>query len=174
MPLESVILENGKQVYAGSVGFARGCVSVVRWKKRWDDDHDDHVDFGDKKPRIEHKRGHFKQYNMPLVILSTPEMVFYARGNTTRVKNILRHVMYIGKKSAQGYGEIREKNVEVVEYNWSLWRHGQPMRAMPIKKEGCLIQFQGYRFPYWDRRNQDVCIVPFIDYDEGLQRGSEV
>lgn len=165
MPLELVTLDNGKQVYAASVGFAQGCVSIARWKKRWDEQNDDRVDFGQKKAHIEHKRGHFKQYDMPLIILSTQEMVFYARGDAKKTETILKCLSHIGKKSSQGYGEIREKQIEVVDYDWSLWRDGQPMRALPMMKEGCLVQFQGYSFPYWDRRNQDVCIVPRMEYE---------
>lgn len=164
MPLDLATLDNGKQIFTASVGFGQGCVSVARWYKRWDEQHDDRVDFAEKKAHVEHKRGFFKQYDMPLVILSTPEMVFYARGDAKRVEIILRCLTHIGKKSSQGYGEIREKRVRVVEQDWSLWRDGQPMRALPIMKEGCLVQFHGYSFPYWDRRNQDVCIVPRMEY----------
>jgi CRISPR type IV-associated protein Csf3 len=165
MPLELVKLANGKTVYAGSVGFATGHVSIARWKKKWDEENDNLVTFREKKERIEHKRGFFKQYDMPLVILSTPEMTFYARGDAKRIEIILRYLTHIGKKSSQGFGEIREKKIEVIEQDWSLWRDGQPMRAIPIIKEGCLMLFCGYRFPYWDRRNQDICIVPKMKYD---------
>ena len=101
---------------------------------------------------------------MPLVILSTPEMIFYARGDRRQIESLLNHISHIGKKSSQGFGEIREWKVETVEQDWSLWKDGQPMRAIPQTQAGFLLQQTGYCFPYWDRRNQSVCIIPRLEY----------
>ena len=164
IPLFSVAIE-GKRIFSGSAGIATGCVSVVRWKKRWDNEYDALVDFDNRKQRIDHKASYFKQYNMPLVILSTPEMIFYARGDRRQIESLLNHISNIGKKSSQGFGEIREWKVEEVEKDWSVWKDGQPMRAIPSSPQaGFLLQQTGYCFPYWDRRNQGVCIVPRLEY----------
>lgn len=159
MPLHSIGIGD-KRIFCGSIGFAEGCISVVRWKKRWDSEYDDLVEFGKRCEKIDHKASYFKQYNMPIIILSTPQIVFYASGDKRKIDGLLHHLSHIGKKSSQGFGEIRDWKIETIEQDWSVWKDGKPMRAIPDIKDGFTIQQTGYIFPYWDARNCSKCIVP--------------
>jgi CRISPR type IV-associated protein Csf3 len=167
MPLAKMQTAQGddfKKIYCASFAEYDGSESVNRWKKRWEDEFDDMVDFGSRKQVIDHKKEHFKSYDMPVVLRSTRELVFYARGVGEEIERLLKtYLTHMGKKGSQGYGRIRSVAVRPCAEDWSVWRDGKPMRAIPLEMagetEGLRQIFCGYRPPYYLPEHQCLCVA---------------
>lgn len=115
------------------------------------------VDFG-RKRKIVTAKGRYRLYHMPVFYYAAPHIDWYVVGNLEQVRDLLSDVWAIGKKQAQGWGRVRRWVVEPWSEDWSVWRDGKPMRAVPAD-DGMYI---GFRPPYWLRENQTVCIVPWM------------
>lgn len=163
----SSVLDKDLDVFCASYGFGNNKEFVTRWGKRFCTKYDDLINFtGRGKQRIETGSGHFKNYHMPLVVKSFKEIIFFARGNLEEIKKALLSVNFIGKKSSQGYGEVREWIFEEIEENLSIVdKDNNPMRNIParhIKKldinkkyeyEECAI------YPPYRRKEKELCII---------------
>jgi CRISPR type IV-associated protein Csf3 len=143
---------------------------ITRWKKRWDDEHDDLVKFDGKKARVDHKAGFFKAYDMPLVLKNAAEVLFCVHGNMAEVERLLRGCKFVGKKRSQGYGEIKRISIEETQHDWSCWfvdnndrgADNRPSRAIPMDMEtfnGGSAKFRemAYKPPYWHPANNAWC-----------------
>jgi len=141
---------------------------VVRWKKRWDEEHDDLVDFGNRQQKIAHKHSFFKAFDMPMVIRNAQELLFCCRGNQEEIERLLSNCHFVGKKRSQGYGEIREIIISDTDTDWSCWHeNGKPSRAIPItpeqmmdlakKGEKIISVGMAYKPPYWHPDNKTFC-----------------
>jgi len=163
LPLEEV-MAGERRYYASSFGSWEGVESITRWRKRWCEEHDGLVDFGKRQEKIDIKHGHFKAYDMPLVIHSAPEIIFHVLGNGEEMERLLAGAGFIGKKRSQGYGRVRQVKIEAVAEDWSCWREGKPTRALPVDEVGQFqldaLAYTGYRPPYWWPPNQCLCLVP--------------
>lgn len=154
-----------------------GCDGVTSWKKRFDEEYSDYIDFGKKKKAITIANGFYKNYSQPLVIHSAPLVYFFCVGNKPALDNLLQYITAFGKKTSQGFGAISSFETEVLQDDHStVFQHGdtlKPMRFLPaeyfkaeLDRRG-LTRFDahintiGIRPPYWDRmRRQYVCMVP--------------
>ncbi|MFW9872530.1 MAG: hypothetical protein ACFFG0_05455 [Candidatus Thorarchaeota archaeon] len=149
--------------WAASRGVWEGKESITSWKKRFDTKYDDYVTFGKKKPCINHKFGHFKAYDMPLVIHATPFIKFYANGNKKEIVRLLGYLHVIGKKTSQGFGWLKKIETKSIENDYSCFFNNIVMRAIPEIpyeiREGMRIEYTGYRPPYWSPKNQKMCLV---------------
>lgn len=172
--LLSPILDMKYGVYCASWGFGRYREFVGSWAKRWDSKNDDIVKFAEKKrQRIDIGCGTFKNYHMPIIIKSYPEITFYARGDIEKIQYFLqKYIHFVGKKSAQGYGEIREMIFEEIESDLSVLSDFTPMRNIPVSQiediekflETGKVQFANMPIfpPYWRRDHIEKCIIPAI------------
>lgn len=166
LPLAKHITSEGRKFYCASFGLHDGVSSISGWKKRWDEQYDDIVDFGSRQPRLRYKEGYFKSYSMPLVLWATEEIVFYARGWTDEIRRLLStHISKIGKKCSQGYGRVSKIVVEEVDEDWSVEWNGTVMRSVPVEHYAGVrisgtIRHYGYRAPYYMPENQTLCHVP--------------
>jgi hypothetical protein len=154
----------GRHYWAASFGAWQGIESVTRWHKRWDEQHDDLVDFDKRPAKVFLRGGHFLTRQMPLVIHSAPEITFWAMGNRAEVQRLLGSCNHIGKAAASGYGRIRDVLVEPRANDRSCWREGWPTRAIPVGGGEGLpaerLAYTGYRPPYWWPANQATCLAP--------------
>lgn len=165
------ILDKKQGVYCTSIGIGDNREFITSWTKRWDDKNDDMVTGFKGKVRVDVGSGHFKSYHMPLVLKSYKTIEFYVRGDTERVMELLeKHINFLGKKSSQGYGEVRCWSFEETEEDYSLWKDGQPMRPMPAKEceeelKGKLFNMQEYAIipPYWRHDHREICIMPGVN-----------
>ncbi len=168
LPLEKCKNDSGQWWWACSFGVSSSAAeSITRWKKRWDDENDDLVDFGNKLARVNHKAAHFKAYDMPLVIKLAKEIIFCCRGNLEEVENLLAGCRHIGKKRSQGYGQVRKITVSETDQAWHSWIDDRPTRAIPVgknemgeltKKLGKVALSQiAYKPPYWHQKNTAWC-----------------
>lgn len=154
-------------VFCASIGYGDSFESIGSWTKRWDDKNDDLVKFGDKvRNRVDLCTGHYKNYHMPLVIKSYKEVVFYANGDVAEIERLLKkHIFFIGKKSAQGYGEIKEIIVEKTDKDYSLFKNNRPTRPIPIRSykedlKGIPISKHSIIPPYWRTDKLEFCYMP--------------
>ena len=168
----SKVLNKKYEVYCTSIGLGKNKEYMSSWCKRWDDWHDDIVRFkGRGRHRVDIGSGFFKSYHMPLVLKTYPEIVFYVRGDLNKIKSLLEnYIFYLGKKSSQGYGQVRKWEFETIEEDWSIWKDGKPMRPIPglrceeyIKKSKD-INIQEYATipPYWRQDNRVLCVMPDV------------
>jgi CRISPR type IV-associated protein Csf3 len=163
-------------VYCASIGIGDHREFMGSWCKRWDDKNDDIVKFSNKvKQRIDIGSGYFKSYHIPLIIKSYKEIVFYIRGDIKQVDYLLnKHIFYIGKKASQAYGEIREIIIEKVNYDYSMFKDGYPMRPIPVRQysdyiKQCVeeqkeftIDNYSVKLPYWRTDFIEMCFMPRI------------
>lgn len=105
---------------------------VTAYSKRWNSAFDRAVSFkGKGRAEIDTARGFFKAYRNPLVYHAMPEIVFYAVGDKAEIERLLQNIAYLGKKSSQGYGEVAEWIVEVIDEDKSIFDSGRLMRIIP-------------------------------------------
>lgn len=160
------ILDKKYDVYCTSYGFGDNREFLVNWAKKWDSKHDDYVDLK-KKGKIDIGAGHFKNYHMPLIVRSYKTINFYARGDLEQIKYLLEnYINFIGKKSAQGYGEVAKYEFEEIKEDYSIINEGKLMRHIPLKYKEMLnlkenkIMEKATIPPYWRENYRELCIIP--------------
>ena len=166
LPLAVANKESEKWFWMASLGVYDYTESTVRFRKRWDEGHDDVVAFSPKrKPRVQYDGLHFKAKDMPIILRSTREITWYANGNIHELDRLLNtHITHIGKHGNAGYGRVERFTVEHVNIDLSCYINGQPSRPIPCDLEWIerdrRIEFCGYRPPYWAPQNQALCYMP--------------
>lgn len=172
IPLPIVEIGTKVKYWAASWGTFEGAAkSMTTWKKRWDEENDDMTD----AKRIDHKAGHFKQYSMPLNLISSPQIEWYGVGNIEEVGRLpVNFITHLGKKRGQGYGLVRKWIITPIDQDFSCWRDDTPQRCIPAaepivkeildkrlaKGKGMYLHLYGYRPPYWAKKNQLLCLMP--------------
>lgn len=149
---------------------ARG---ITYWRKRWDNFY---VRWVRKRKKINIGFGAFRAYNMPMMTIAAPIMMFYGRGAVSEVFRLLKHFTHIGKKGSQGYGIVREWIVRPVRSAPCMvyeYPDGKvlSMRSLPVK----WLDKHGYRAratislavrpPYWHPDSQDEGVLPFTEVE---------
>lgn len=151
-------------------------LEVTRWYKRWDEELDDLVDFQGRKVQVQHKYGKYRGYAMSIFYHTSLEMVFWACGRPRRIEELLWALGYIGKKTSQGFGEIRDVQVTRLlrSQDRSMFAEasGIPTRAIPVcmghrVRPGTICGLHGYRTPYWEATNQVECWLPPMVFEGG-------
>lgn len=134
------------------------------WKKRWANQHDHLADFGKKVSKVRINAGDYKSYDMPIVLQNIKQVWFYfASTDIERVRQLVsKHLWGIGKKTAQGYGEIEGFEIESIDYDPFLTK---VLRPIPVKNEDLKnltnlnVRMMGFRPPYWLPENQTYCLA---------------
>jgi hypothetical protein len=89
---------------------------------------------------------------------------WYATGHPDQVLDVMRHVRFIGKRRAAGYGEVGQWEIEDGELDGLVGYGGEPLRPIPTARwagEGDWVPVEAaWKAPYWDVRNRDRCFVP--------------
>ena len=105
-----------------------------------------YADIG-KKGKIITAGGTFKTRRIPLVVMTTEQIVWFCVGSQKRIEELLAAVEYIGSARAAGYGRVKEWRVEPWPEDWSVYGpDGCLMRAVP-SEDGDMIS--SIRPPYW-------------------------
>ncbi len=157
LPL-AVVNEGPQWYYAASFAVWPSAVADGRdyWNKRADQQYTDIVDFGRRRGVINNAAGDYKSYHMPVYYRHALEVSWYVVGDRDEIRRLLATMTHIGKKSSQGWGRVNEWRVEPWGEDWSTWRDGRLMRAIP----DAAGQRHGYRPPYWLPENQARCRLP--------------
>lgn len=159
-------------VYKASSGFYVGPESSEKWHKRFDMEYQEYVD---SNKQILIGRGYFKNYSMPIKIVQTKKIIWFARGEKNELLRLLNaHIDCLGKKRAQGYGIIKEWRIQEIEEECSLvFPNGNLSRQIPYEKATKLLELHNkinldtrnsalctYQFPYWNTADQEQCFLP--------------
>lgn len=139
------------------------------WKKRWANQHDKIADFGKSKRVVEIDKGAFKSYDMPLNLHSISKVwFFFDSDNVKEVERLVtKYLVGIGKKTSQGYGEI--KNIELEKIDYNPFEEGI-IRPVPLPKEITDFEkttlmmenkllFCRYQPPYWSMVDSELCRI---------------
>lgn len=126
------------------------------WNKRFDASLADLVDFGERKARVDIGSGPYKAYHMPVYYRHALEVWWYVLGHRESIERLLSCCTHLGKKVSQGWGAVLKWTVEDIPEDWSVWKDGKLMRALP-SDDGPLM---GFRPSYWLRKNQTSCRLP--------------
>jgi CRISPR type IV-associated protein Csf3 len=123
------------------------------WNKRFDNQHSGLVDFKNRRGKVLVEAGRYKSYHMPVFYRHALFVSWYAVGDADRIAALLRTMLFIGKKTSQGWGRV-EWLIEPWHADWSEYDDGgKQMRALP-DETGILM---GIRPPYWLPEHQTVC-----------------
>lgn len=137
--------------YASYMQYDTTVEGVSFWTKRWDT----RYDFLVGKGRISVSSGHFKSYDIPLVIHSCDMVWFYFDGDPDEVSFYIgNYLVGIGKKVKTGYGWIEDFSIEQVkmEQNMCLSRPLPKLYVVDNFDSLNGIDFKitdNYKFPYW-------------------------
>lgn len=142
------------------------------WNKRFDTQAalSDHIDFGVRVQKIIIEQGQFKAYHMPLPTLVCDRIVWYACGDVEQVAQLLQPLAAIGKKRSQGNGMVLRWEVEGVPEDYSEWKDGTLMRALPgpcVDTEKIIpldMQYTAFRAPQWHPMNQTMCVTQAVKH----------
>lgn len=170
--LPLAIIRSGRNWwYRASASFVEdGARSRQFWGKRFDRDHLGEIAMG-KATQLVTTLGPFKDMKVPVECVHVPELVFYAVGERSRVRDGLKRMRFIGKKASQGYGLVTGLTVEVLDgtedaFDLDVFRedHG-PARNVPAEwARGCGVVVEGemrapLRPPYWRKAEAVTCQV---------------
>lgn len=143
---------------------------VTAYSKRWSGGKDRCVKFkGKGKQEIDTMRGFFKAYRNPLVYHTIPEVVFYASGDKAEIERLLKeNIAYLGKKSSQGYGKVKEWTVEIIDEDKSIFNNGKLMRFVGIEEyinngyptDESLFTVETATIPPAYRKDTHICFMP--------------
>lgn len=157
--------------HASSVGFYKQYGTQIEYWNKKPSAHnilgEKYIDFGKKRGKINVSSGEYKAYRMPEVIRLISDVTFYAYGNKGKIENLLKHMKHIGKKTAIGWGRVKEWRVESVEDDRTdICEYGLS-RPIPVDsatveqiKVAHTIQRIANKPPYWNYKNTKECFVP--------------
>lgn len=139
--------------------------SIERWKKRWNNQHDYLADFGKGKNRsISIQSGEFKSYDIPFPIIDIPKVWFYFDSNNiAEIDRLIdNYISHIGKKRSQGFGYIKSKKLEIIDFNPF---ENEIIRPIPFeliekdKYESVELDYASWKPPYWNDCNFALCAI---------------
>lgn len=143
------------------------CCSFAQWPehvvedeafyvKKFDLKYSDYLD--SKKKRIDTGRGRYKGYHINVFYRHANYVEWYALASKPQLEDLIKFVTHIGKKTAQGWGSVKEWEITEWPEDWSIRGPGNKlMRAVPVKGNGFLY---GVRPSYWNSRHIFQCKMP--------------
>lgn len=114
-------------------------------------------------------KGQYKPYHVGIQLQHARTMEWYVVGDRAQIVSLLDDAPSIGKKRAQGFGEVRRWDVSPVAEDWSCVNaSGAPMRAIPVAwwkshrgtKNMPPVVNRTIRPNYWDIKNYRLCVMP--------------
>lgn len=136
------------------------------WNKRFDNDLAWLLDPDQSPQRVIIEKGRYRAYHMPVYYKVARRIEWYCVGDAERLRYLLSVTSAIGKKTSQGWGRVTEWRVEPWPEDWSEWREGRPMRALPERltakahPDARKHDYYGLRPPYYAANNQRKVLLP--------------
>lgn len=132
------------------------------WKKRWANQHDHLVDFKGKSRKVLINAGQYKAYDMPIVLHDIRKVWFYFQSNDIdEVQRLIdTHLWGIGKKTAQGFGQIGAYKIESITHN----PFTAIIRPIPVEigdmtaLKNIKTRLMAWKPPYWLPENMTYCL----------------
>ena len=89
---------------------------------------------------------------------------WFGSGNIDAVRALLADVHFLGKKHAQGYGEISRMDIDAARCDGLKDDAGYPLRPIPKAlwdgQADAIIDAETWRPAYFDTRDRALCVVP--------------
>lgn len=146
---------------------------IIRYRKRWDYQ-DRYCAWGKRKAKVNSGEGNTKSYDIPLRLVVTDRVDWFAVGDPEPISRLLANCTNIGKKRSQGKGQVSSWNVKEFSCDWSLYRNGRLTRPFPAHLmpsiEGYDLFFWGWKPPVWLPQNQIMCCMP-INISRNITHG---
>jgi hypothetical protein len=149
-------------------------VITYHWTKRMalDSAHARYLTTGDKKAVIVTDKGRYRDYHMPLPTRTAVALQWRCVGDGAALCDLLGGLAFIGKKHAQGYGELLPDaawDVAPDSADHSLWTpDGALARPVPAAALPSLnvawhtmpqATYTAFRAPQWHTANQTQCLI---------------
>ena len=96
----------------------------------------------------------------------TPSVTWFCEGDPDEIIDLLRGVHFLGKKRAQGYGQVMESgwSVDEDDLDGIVGPAGEPLRPVPADMftgdRSLPLVDAAWRPPYWNPGNRAACYVP--------------
>jgi hypothetical protein len=136
-----------------------------RWRKRWDQKHQNLADFGKKLRQVEIVRGQFKSYDVPISTKLIRNCWFvFQSDDIKQVEYLIENwIFFIGKKRSQGYGEIKSFAIEETVFDFdTIYRPIPKILVSPetmIKTGTITFSYCAWKPPYWSPGNFAECVI---------------
>lgn len=89
---------------------------------------------------------------------------WFGQGSPDAVRSLLDDVKFVGKKHAQGYGEVVHIDVDVAKCDGIKDGAGYPLRPVPVAlwqgKKDAVRDAETWRPAYFDLSGRALCVVP--------------
>jgi CRISPR type IV-associated protein Csf3 len=96
--------------------------------------------------------------------IATEAITWYGEGDIVKVKDLMSAISFIGKRRANGYGEIESVDLEESDLNGVLGYTDEPLRPIPESlfqgDKSSLRADAAWRPAYWHPDNRAICYVP--------------
>ena len=96
--------------------------------------------------------------------ITTETITWYGEGDVIKVKDLMSTISFIGKRRANGFGEIESIDLEESDLDGVLGYTNEPLRPIPESlfqgDTSSLRADAAWRPAYWHPDNRAVCYVP--------------
>lgn len=115
--------------------------------------------------RVQIQAGPNKSYRIPMELAHCERMTWWCIGDAERIRELLAHVHYLGKRRSVGHGKVTRWTVEECEpwEGFPVVREGKPLRPLPVDWPGLMdppLAYAAMSPPYWDIAREQLCAVP--------------
>ena len=162
LPIKRYYFNDKEYIYHASVSiFDQGQAYVTTIYKRF---YEKYLDFNRiKRKKIDRSRGFFRDYMIKLVYIPARKVTFYACGDAEALDVLFQGLPGLGKKTAIGFGSIKDYSIKEINEDYSIVKDGMAMRSIPAEavKWSSEIVLMAYKAPYWAKENVKPCVPPF-------------
>ena len=115
-----------------------------------------------KKRKIRRGSGFFRDYMMRMIYIPAKTVYFFVNGNKPEISRLLKSMVYLGKKTAYGYGRVKSIHIESTDRDYSIIKDSKAMRPIPIRmlRDAEVKAMLAYKPPYWDKHSVELCAFP--------------
>lgn len=172
IPIKKMVLPSGDFIYHASVSifdFNEGYITTIY--KRFCEKHLNYEKI--KRKKIDRGRGFFRDYMIKLVYVPAKTVTFYVNGDVEQIEKLLEGLPALGKKTAIGFGVIKDFKIKEIKDDRSIIWNGKAMRPIPMEavSEASEIVLMAYKPPYWAKENHRPCVPPFAECELWKESG---
>ncbi len=133
--------------------------------------HDIDIDWVERKPNgaIKRKIGLQRRADCGNVmstyeVTHCPSVTWHAEGDPEHVLELLEKVLFIGKRRASGYGQVRDWELSESSLGGLIDEDGLPLRPIPLEmwsgSREAIRADVAWKPAYWHHENRAICVVP--------------
>lgn len=97
-------------------------------------------------------------------VFTTQTITWFGEGDVAKVQELVSTLDFIGKRRANGFGEIKSFEIEPSETDGVLGMFGEPLRPIPVElykgDPSALKGDAAWRPAYWHPENRAICFLP--------------